>query len=206
MAPLTPASRSLLPVTAIILCGGRSTRMGADKGSLHFGSETILERIVRIVRSVADEVIVVARRQQQVPAGLTVVNDPVEDLGPLAGIAAGLAASKSDLNLVVACDMPLIKPQVLERLLSLIDDHDACVAVVDGHASALCGIYRTRIAADAQALLDSGERRVMRLLDRVHTKRVDAAAFRDIDPNLETFISVDTPEKYAAARALIPDP
>lgn len=193
-------------VTAIVLCGGRSTRMGEDKGALPFGDETMLERSVRIVRTIADDVIVVARHDQQVPAGVTIVIDPVEDLGPLAGIAAGLAASHSDLNIIVACDMPLIKPEVLERLVSLIGDHDACVALADGHASALCGIYRSRIAADAKALLDSGERRVMRLLDRVQTKRVDAAVFRDIDPNLETFISVDTPEKYADARTLIPDP
>lgn len=202
IAPLAPGPRSLIPVTAIILCGGRSKRMGEDKGSLPFGNETMLERVVRIVRTTADDVIVVARREQQVPAGVTVVNDPVEDLGPLAGIAAGLAASKSELNLVVACDMPLIKPEVLQRLLSMVGDHDACVAVADEHASALCGIYRSRIAKDAQELLDSGERRVTRLLDRVQTRQVDAAVFRDIDPNLETFISVDTPEKYADAKAL----
>jgi molybdopterin-guanine dinucleotide biosynthesis protein A len=76
------------------------------------------------------------------------------------------------------------------------------VAVVDGHASALCGVYRSRIATDAQALLDSGERRVMRLLDRVQTKRVDAAAFRDIDPDLRSFLSCDTPEAYQAALKL----
>ncbi len=135
----------------------------------------MLERIVRIVRSVADEVIVVARRQQQVPAGLTVVNDPVEDLGPLAGIAAGLAASKSDLNLVVACDMPLIKPEVLQRLVSLIGDHDACVAVPTG-TRARCAASIARASRPMpQALLDSGERRVMQLLDQVRTKRVDAA-------------------------------
>ncbi|MEO5741157.1 MAG: molybdenum cofactor guanylyltransferase [Vicinamibacterales bacterium] len=186
-------------VTAVVLCGGRSTRMGQDKGSLQFGDQTMLERILRIVRGIADDVIVVARRDQQVPASVTVVHDAVEDLGPLAGIASGLAASATDLNIVVACDMPLIKPEVLQRLLSMIGDHDACVAVADGHASALCGIYRSRIANDAQALLDSGERRVMRLLDHLQTKRVDAAVFRDIDADLETFISVDTPGKYADA-------
>ena len=198
----------LIPLTAIILCGGRSTRMGQDKGSLPIGDESMLDRIVRIVRAITDDVIVVARRDQRVPADVRLVHDPVEDLGPLAGIAAGLAASTSDLNVVVACDMPLINPQVLKRLASLIDDHDACVAVADGHASALCGIYRSRIAPDAQALLDSGERRVMRLLDQIQTERVDAEMFRDIDPRLETFISVDTPETYAdaVARALIPDP
>src|SRR5215203_976194 len=154
-------------VTGIILCGGRSTRMGEDKGLLPFGDETMLERSVRIVRTIADDVIVVARRDQQVPAGVTIVHDPIADLGPLAGIAAGLAVTNSDRNIIVACDMPLIKPEVLQRLLSMVGDHDACVAVADGHASALCGIYRSRIARHAQALLDSGERRVMRLLDRV---------------------------------------
>jgi molybdopterin-guanine dinucleotide biosynthesis protein A len=187
-------------LTAIVLCGGRSTRMGQDKGALPVGDETMLDRIVRIVRTIAEEVIVVSRHVQQAPAGVTIVNDPVEDLGPLAGLAAGLAASTSDLNIVVACDMPLIKPQVLQRLVSMIGDtDDACVTVADGHASALCGVYRSRVAKDAQALLDSGERRVMRLLDRVQTKRVDAALLRDIDPYLETFISVDTPDKYADA-------
>jgi len=181
--------------------------MGRDKAALPFGGESMLERIARIVGGVADEVIVVGRLDQQAPAGVTVVHDSVEDLGPLAGIAAGLSASRTDLNLVVACDMPLVNPAVLMRLVEMIDDHDACVAIADGHVSALCGVYRSRAAKSAHTLLDSGERRVMRLLDRIDTNRVDAASLRDLDPNLDTFLSVDTPEKYAdALRTLIPDP
>jgi molybdopterin-guanine dinucleotide biosynthesis protein A len=174
--------------------------MGTDKGALPFGGETMLARITRLVREITAEVIVVGRRAQ---AGVT-IHDAVEDQGPLSGIAAGLAASTTDLNVVVACDMPLIKPAVLRRLLEAIDSNDACVAVADGHASALCGVYRSRVAGDAQALLASGERRVMRLLDRIETKRVDAALLRDIDPDLETFVSVDTADKYqwALARTL----
>jgi molybdenum cofactor guanylyltransferase len=183
-------------LTAVVLAGGRSARMGEDKSALPFGGETMLERIVRLVGTIADDVIVVARRDQRIPPGVIVVHDPVEDLGPLAGIAAGLAASHSDVNLVVACDMPLINPQVLQRLVSMIDDHDACVAVVDGHASPLCGVYRSRIAPRAQAVLESGERRVMRLLELVKTKRVDGALFRDIDPELDSFVSCDTADKY----------
>jgi molybdopterin-guanine dinucleotide biosynthesis protein A len=185
-----------MSLTAIVLCGGRSTRMGRDKGALPFGGETMLERVVRIVRGIADDVIVVARQDQSTPDGVRVIHDPIEDQGPLAGIAAGLAASTTDLNVVVACDMPLVRPAVLQRLAGAIGDHDACVAVAGGHASALCGIYRSRVAADAERLLASGERRVMRLLDAVQTKRVDAAELRDIDPELETFVSCDTPEAY----------
>ena len=171
--------------------------MGQDKGSLPFGDETMMERIVRLVQDLADEVIVVGRRDQ---VGVT-IHDAVEDQGPLSGIAAGLAASATDLNVVVACDMPLIRPAVLRRLLEAVDNNDACVAIIDGHASALCGVYRSRVAAEAQALLDSGERRVMRLLDQVQTKRVDAALLRDIDPELDTFVSVDTADKYQWALA-----
>jgi molybdopterin-guanine dinucleotide biosynthesis protein A len=182
-------------VTGIILCGGRSTRMGQDKSTLPFGKETMRERIERILRTICDRVILVGRRDQ---SSITTF-DAVEDQGPLSGIAAGLSASTSDINIVVACDMPLINPVVLQRLVSRIGEHDVCVAIVDGHPSALCGVYRSRIADDAQRLFNAGERRLMTLLDAVQTNRIDADEFRDIDPTLDCFVSVDTPEKYAEA-------
>ncbi len=187
-------------VTAIVLCGGRSSRMGRDKAELAVDGETFLARSIRIAHDVASEVIVVARPSQKVPDGVRVVFDAVEYLGPLAGIAEGLAASRTELNIVIACDMPLIKPAVLRRLVSAIGENDACVAVVDGHPSVLCGVYRSRVAPVAKELLAEGERRATALVDRVTTKRVDAADLRDIDPNLDSFSSCDTPEAYERLR------
>lgn len=191
-------------LTGIVLAGGRSTRMGQDKASLPFGDDTLLTRAIRLVGSVADEVIVVVQSEQgggNLALGLPVrvVFDPIENLGPLAGIAAGLAASNSDLNLIVACDMPLIKPAVLRRLVELCGDADICVPVIGAQASPLCAVYRSSVASAAQALLATGERRAMRLLDQVITKRVDAALFRDLDPQLESFVSCNTPEELQAA-------
>jgi molybdenum cofactor guanylyltransferase len=183
-------------VTAIVLCGGQSSRMGQDKASLLIGAETFLQRAIRIGRAVSDDVIVVARASQPAPPGVRVVHDPIEDLGPLAGISEGLAASRTDLNIVIACDMPLIKPAVLQRFVAAIGEHDACVAMVDGRASVLCGVYRSRVAPIARQMVDHGERRVTAFVDRLTTKRVDAALLRDIDPELETFFSCDTPEAY----------
>jgi molybdenum cofactor guanylyltransferase len=181
--------------------------MGRDKGSLAFGDETMLDRVTRVAGLLASEVIVVGRSDQQ---GIT-VRDSMEDQGPLMGFAAGISASRSELNLLIACDMPLIKAAVLQRLLDDIGEHDdACVAVVDGRESVLCGVYRKRpfIMDKIHALLDSGQRSMMGFIDAIQTKRVDAAVFRDIDPDLESFISVDTPEKYteALSRSLRPDP
>jgi len=185
-----------MSTTAVILCGGQSARMGQDKAALVVDGETFLDRAIRVAREVADDVIVVARASQAMPADVRVVHDPVENLGPLAGIAAGLSASNTDLNVVVACDMPLVRSVVLQRLVESIGEHDACVAIVDGHASVLCGVYRSRVAPVATQMLDQGERRVTAFVDRLKTKRVDAAELRDIDPNLETFFSCDTPEAY----------
>jgi len=198
-------------LTGIVLCGGRSSRMGADKAALPFGDETLLQRAVRVVGEVAGEVIIVRREGQSGNGGgdpifglsVRAVHDPIEDLGPLAGLAAGLAASTTELNIVIACDMPLVRPAVLRRLIELQADADICVAVVDGRSSPLCAVYRKGVAGVADALLASGERRVMALLDRVQTKRVDAAVFRDIDPELETFVSCNTPDELLAAMAAL---
>ena len=186
-----------MSLTAVILCGGRSSRMGQDKSALPFGDETMLGRVTRVAGSVAEHVIVVGRRDQPHSTAW----DAMEDQGPLAGLAAGLSASTTEMNVVVACDMPLVRPEVLQRLVDAMGDADICVAMVDGQPSVLCGIYRSRLAPVVQSLLDRGERRVKALLEHANVQRVDASQLRDIDPELDTFVSVDTADRYRWALA-----
>ena len=187
--------------TGVILSGGRSTRMGRDKALLPFRSGTMLGEIVHAVRAVASEIVIVARADQEIAIDdVTIVRDPVPDEGPLVGMASGLAAASGDVAIVLACDMPLIRPPVLQRLIDWLGASDACVAEIDGRPSPLCAAYRTSVAATASDLVAGGERRVMALLDVIQTKRVDAAHFRDVDPMLESFISCDTPDAYERAR------
>ena len=189
--------------TGIVVCGGRSTRMGRDKASLPFGDETLLARVVRLVGESVDHVIVVARDGQDpfpgLPGRVTVIRDRVDDLGPLAALALGLEASTTELNFVTACDMPLIQPAVIRRLLALVDDADACVPVDDEQVMVLCAVYRRSLAAAAGQLVAAGQLRLRSLLEGATTKRVDTALFRDIDPRLESFLSCDTPEAYQRA-------
>lgn len=180
--------------------------MGRDKAELSFGGETFLQRAVRVAGTLGGEVIVVARADQalnreNLPAvPVRIVHDAVEDQGPLAGLAAGLSASATGINVVMACDMPLIRTAVLQRLIDRLGDADACVAVVDGRPNPLCAVFRSTVASVATALLAAGERRVTALLDRVPTNRVDAAELRDIDPDLDSFVSCNTPEAYLQVR------
>lgn len=204
-----------MTASGIVLCGGGSTRMGRDKGRLPVGDETMLARVVRLVGGVATDLVIVAREGQEVaapPKGVPhgtespparVVRDPVCGLGPLAGIVTGLKAIVNPRAFVTACDMPLLRPAIIERLLDLAGNHEVCVPVWEGHLISMCAVYRVSVVAEAERLISSGERSVRGLIDRVDAQRVDAADLRDVDPELESFFSCDTPERYARVLRMV---
>jgi molybdopterin-guanine dinucleotide biosynthesis protein A len=173
--------------------------MGADKLALRFGDESLLERCVRLVRQVASEVVLVAREGQKLPAALEALRDPAEGLGPLAGMAAGLAAISAERALVVAGDMPLLRPALLERLLELSEGFDACLPVIGGYPVPTCAVYKTTLAARARELVEARRLRPSALLEGARVRLVEPRQLSDLDPELESFLDCDTPEEYAAA-------
>jgi molybdopterin-guanine dinucleotide biosynthesis protein A len=185
--------------SAIVLCGGRSERMGRDKASLDFGGEPLLARVVRRVREVADDVVLVAREGQELPAGFEAARDPAEGLGPLAGIAVGLAAVRGARALVVACDMPLVQAALARRLFELSGGVDACVPVVDGYPVPTCAIYARSAAARARELLALRELRPRAFLESVKTRYVTERELRDVDPGLASFLDCDDEASYRKA-------
>ena len=121
----------------IVLCGGRSTRMGVPKATLPFGSETMLQRVVRLLASVVSPIIVVAARDQQLPElpdHVVVTRDEREQQGPLEGLRAGLSALPDSVGIayVTSCDVPLLEPRFVERMVELLGDHDIAVMEIDG--------------------------------------------------------------------------
>ena len=102
-------------VGGIVLCGGQSQRMGTAKAWLSFGAETLLQRVVRLLAEVVDPIVVAAARGQELPAlpkDVHLVRDSVPGLGPLQGLADGLAALKGrvDIAFAASCDAPFLKP------------------------------------------------------------------------------------------------
>lgn len=109
----------MVEVTGIIVAGGRSSRMGQDKALLRLGGVTVLERIAAVLGQVTKRVIAVTRDPEQYrELGLEMTADLYPGLGPLSGIHAGLSASNTEWGIVVACDMPLVQPEILRALLS----------------------------------------------------------------------------------------
>jgi molybdopterin-guanine dinucleotide biosynthesis protein A len=191
---------------AIVLCGGKSTRMGVPKATLPFGDETMLQRVVRLLGTVVSPIVVVAAREQSLPAlpeTVSVTRDEREARGPLEGIRAGLSAlpESTDAAYITSCDVPLLVPAFVQRLIELMGDHDIAVMEIDGFPHPLSAIYRRTVLAHAESLLAQDRLRPVFLFDAVRTRRVKPEEMMGVDPELRTLRNLNTPDDYQAALA-----
>ena len=190
----------------IILCGGRSSRMGTAKLALPFGPELMLQRIVRLLGEVCRPIVVVAAPEQELPPlpeHVIVTRDRREGRGPLEGLSAGLGALPDDVEAAYAtsCDVPLLVPAFVERMFELLGDHAAAVPVSGGFQHPLAAVYRTSVLDVVEALLAADRMRPAFLFDTVSTRRVDQRELLDVDPALDTLKNLNHPADYLAALA-----
>jgi molybdenum cofactor guanylyltransferase len=193
-------------IGGIVLCGGKSTRMGVPKATLPFGTETMVQRVVRLLGTVVSPVIVVAARGQSLPAlpdEVRVARDEREARGPLEGIRAGLSAlpESIDAAYITSCDVPLLVPAFVERMIDLMGDHDIAVMEVDGFPHPLSAIYRRDTLPLVEQLLAGDRLRPVFLFEAVRTRRVKPDEMTVVDPELKTLRNLNTPEDYRAALA-----
>lgn len=188
----------------IILCGGQSKRMGQPKAWLPFGGELMLPRVVRLLGETVSPLVVVAAPDQEVPplpAGVTVVRDEERGRGPLQGLAAGLKAlrGQADASYLSSCDVPLLRPAFVQRLLELLGDHSISVPHVDGFFHPLAAVYRMGVADAVARLLAENRLRPAFLFQEVPTRTVTAEELAAADPTFQTLRNLNTPEEYEAA-------
>lgn len=191
---------------AIVLAGGASSRFGGDKLAADFEGRPVLEHVLRAAAVVANPIVLVVGPDDPVPwlpgdLGVDVVpaRDAVAHQGPLAGLAAGLAALTRpfDVAIIVAGDMPSVVPAVLDLLAgTLARDPSLGVACLEADpATPLPAAVRPSVAGPAaQALLAVDRRSLRGLLAAVPTAVVPAADWRALDPDGVTLRDVDTPE------------
>lgn len=190
----------------IVLCGGKSTRMGVPKATLPFGPETMLQRVVRLLGTVVSPVVVVAAREQalpELPHGVTVTRDEREQKGPLEGLRAGLRALPSSVGIayVTSCDVPLLVPAFVERMVGLLGDHDIAVMEIEGFPHPLSAVYRRDTLPQVEALLAEDRLRPVFLFDTVRTRRVRPEEMTAVDPQLRTLRNLNTRADYLEALA-----
>jgi molybdenum cofactor guanylyltransferase len=191
----------------VVLAGGASSRMGADKREIDVGGRPLLHRSVEAVAAVCDEVLVATSQERPLEEsyGARVVADVREGAcGPLAGLEVGLLAARRPRILVLAGDHPAGEPAVLRELLVRLEanpDVDAVVLGTDAGPQPLVGAYRRNVHREVTALLDAGERRARALLEVLRIEVLDERAWRELDPEGRTAVDLDTPDELAAFQA-----
>jgi molybdopterin-guanine dinucleotide biosynthesis protein A len=194
---------------ALILCGGKSSRMGRDKALLPFGPELMLQRVVRLMAEVVEpsNIVVVAAPEQLVPSlpeGVEIARDALAHQGPLQGLATGLAAIGGRVDAVFAtgCDAPLLVPAFIRRMFELLGDFDIVVPFDGEHHHPLAAVYRPAGLPLAEELLNSGQFSPQGLFDAAHTRKVPVDELRDVDPELHTLKNLNQAQDYLDALAI----
>ncbi len=188
-------------ISAFVLAGGRSSRMGRDKAFLEWRGRTLLEQALELARTVTERVSIVGQREK-FAAYAAVVEDVYPGQGPLAGIHAALISSSSELNLMLAVDTPLVTPEFLEYLVTQADiqsrsDDDEPGAAeggrpyvflprVGGRLQPLCAAYRREFAEIAAQALQAGRNKIEPLLVSLPQRIIEEEELRRLafDPRM----------------------
>ena len=199
---------------AVVLAGGRSSRMGRPKALLDWDGLTAVEHAVAVARSGVDGgpvCVVRAPGQELPPLDAIVVEDSVAFAGPLAALTEGLAALQGRCKLAFACgvDTPLLVPELVAAVVaSLRDDDDAVVPVIDGRAQPLLAAYHLSLVPRLRELLAQGLDGLKDMSEAVAVRRLSEAELRadaalaTADPELRSALNANTPDAWAALRTL----
>lgn len=190
----------------IILCGGKSKRMGKDKGSLVLEGRPMLLHVLDTASSIADEIILVLRDDEQEERykkiidgnydSIDIIKDKMTDKGPLVGILTGLSAIKSDYAQVLPCDSPFVSEDFLLKMFKIAgeDDFEALVPVGDDDKiEPLHSIYKKDVKDAISILLNEEKRDIQSLIKQINTIYVD---IRELDPTKKSFKNINTIEDF----------
>jgi molybdopterin-guanine dinucleotide biosynthesis protein A len=212
--------------SAVILAGGNSRRLGAEKSLLDFEERPLICWTTEKLGQVADEIVVVARdeaharRLEEIMAGsapepkiepkIIFTWDSVAGYGPVAGLCAGMRRAHGTFAFATGCDLPFLNPQVIERLFELADEKEGYEAAVpvqpNGFFEPLHSVYnREKMLLACEQAIKKTERRIHAPLQKLVVNCISVDLLLPLDPDLLTFFNLNTREDLERARALWPD-
>jgi molybdopterin-guanine dinucleotide biosynthesis protein A/molybdopterin converting factor small subunit len=186
--------------TAVVLAGGKSSRMGRPKSLLLFDDEPLIAHIVRALQRMFAETVIVTAPEQELPdLPAILVRDEIAYQGPVGGIYYGLQAASGNFCFVTSCDVPFVNPALISHLASQISDHDVVVPHWENRFQPLHAVYRTSVLPLLKEQLERRELRPVYLFDKVRARKIGEDEIRRFDPEGLSFLNMNTPDDYARA-------
>lgn len=195
--------RTITDASAVILVGGKSSRMGRPKAMLPFDGEPLIVHVVRALKKMFAETVVVAAPDQELPSlPAVLVRDEVAYQGPVSGIYHGLKAATKEVCFVTSCDAPFLNLQLISQLLAQISDCDVVVPYWQQRFQPLHAVYRTSVLPLLKDQLERGELRPIFLYDKVRTRKIPEQEIRRLDSEGLSLLNMNSPAEYDAALQL----
>jgi len=191
-------------VEIAILAGGKSSRMGSDKAWLSFGSETLLERMVRRLRAGFPHIAIVKAAGQPIPdVQCPILEDLLPERGPIGGLYTALKNLEGEKCLIVSCDLPFVCPHFLRHLAEMPLEGDAIVPEWAGWLQPLQAIYGKTALPMVDSQIRAGRLQMRELLGWLKVRIVQEEEILPFDPHGLTFQNINTPETYMEAIRLM---
>ena len=187
--------------------------MGRPKAALPFGNSTILDRLIAELAPAFAELIVVAAppEVESHPVGeiltrwghrITLIHDQEAFAGPAPALVRGLRAAHHSTGFACSCDLPLLRAKVAQALCDMVGGFDAAIPAIAGQSQPICAAYRRGSADLIETIAKEGESRLTPITARLKVRLVAEAELRPIDPDLRSFLNVNTRADYARALTL----
>ncbi|MGP4060002.1 molybdenum cofactor guanylyltransferase [Halobacillus sp. H74] len=189
-------------VCGVVLNGGGSTRMGRDKADLLLGDVRVLDRITSTLSSITSQIVI--NQNQESHLLFPIIEDRFDDAGPLGGIHAVMKERGEEWFLITASDTPFISAEVYHSILRFREqDRDAIIPVFEGRIHPLSGLYNRRILPELTGYLESGDRKVAGLLEKINTYYMEELLDIPESDVSRHFFNMNTPEEYERAEELL---
>ena len=200
-------------ITAIILAGGESSRIGTDKALLKINGESVIEKIYKLLTNIFSEIIIISNKPDDFQFLTTkVYKDIYPHFGPLSGIHSGLTNSMSEQNFFITCDMPLITEEVIRFIISNTNNADVTIAKSVSTLHTLLGIYKKSCLPRAEELLRTANSQINNSTGKTKIKLFDLINSVDTDYidlanenfyNEDIFLNMNTLEDYQKVKDIL---
>ena len=207
--------KKMLPVTGVILAGGKSRRMGQNKALLQLNDESLIAHVIRRMRLATDELLLITNNHAEYEhLGLPMHSDMVPDAGALGGIYTGLMHASHDVVVCVACDSPFLQPKLLSYLISILGEYDAVMPYTYKETptsgnddqitfQTLCAAYSKHCLPIIELMLQESELRVHALQERSNILTLAPEIWKTYDSEGHSFFNVNTPEDFEKAHTMV---
>ena len=173
-----------MQITGIILAGGKSKRMGADKALLKLNGKTLLERSIELIQPFCKTILISSNNPEHKKFKIETIPDEISDCGPIGGIYTCLRKSETTWNFVISVDSVFVEQEFIKFLISEIDEFSAIVPIHSKGKEPLIALYNKNSLIEFEKMLNLGDFKMYNLINTLKTKWIDSEKWVDKYPQL----------------------